>query len=117
MLFRSLWKSQMVLALGLANSQAAMEAQRSVTDMTNELLKKNAAMLKQGSIEIAKESERGIIDIVTLQKTNASLIETLTEVVKIQVDGREQRRQAEDKLVQMEGELKTRLLEIRNAEM
>lgn len=109
-----LWKSQMVLALGLANSQQAIEAQRAVTDMTNELLKKNAAALKQGTIEAARESERGIVDIETLQQTNRSLIETLDEVVKIQSEGRQKRAAAEEELGKIEGELKQKLLEISN---
>ena len=108
-----LWKSQMVLALGLAHSQQAIEAQRAVTDMTNELLKKNAATLKQGTIAAAKESERGIVDIETLQQTNRSLIETLDEVVKIQNEGREKRAAAETELGRIEGELKQKLLELR----
>ncbi len=107
-----LWKSQMVLALGLANSQQAIQAQRAVTDMTNELLKKNAAALKMGTIEAAKESERGIVDIETLQQTNRSLIETLDEVLKIQSDGRQKRAAAEEELGKIEGELKQKLLEI-----
>ena len=107
-----LWKSQMVLALGLAHSQQAIEAQRAVTDMTNELLKKNAATLKQGTIAAAKESERGIVGIETLQQTNRSLIETLDEVVKIQNEGREKRAAAETELGRIEGELKAKLLEI-----
>ena len=107
-----LWKSQMVLALGLAHSQQAIEAQRAVTDMTNDLLKKNAAMLKQGTIEAAKESERGIVDIETLQQTNRNLIETLDEVVQIQKDGRAKRAAAEAELGRIEGELKAKLLEV-----
>lgn len=107
-----LWKSQMVLALGLANSQQAIEAQRAVTDMTNELLKKNAAALKMGTIEAAKESERGIVDIETLQETNRSLIETLDEVMKIQSEGRQKRAAAEEELGRIEGELKQKLLDI-----
>ncbi len=107
-----LWKSQMVLALGLAHSQQAIEAQRAVTDMTNELLRKNAAALKQGTIEAAKESERGIVDIETLQQTNRSLIETLDEVVKIQNEGRQKRAAAEVELGRIEGELKAKLLEM-----
>ena len=109
-----LWKSQMVLALGLAHSQQAIEAQRAVTDMTNELLKKNAATLKQGTIAAAKESERGIVDIETLQQTNRSLIETLDEVVKIQNEGREKRAAAETELGRIEGELRQKMLEINN---
>ncbi|WP_249300861.1 toxic anion resistance protein [Feifania hominis] len=108
-----LWKSQMVLALGLAHSQQAMQAQRAVTDMTNEMLKKNAEMLKTGSIETAKESERGIVDIETLRQTNQSLISTLDEVLKIQQEGREKRRAAEQELTMIEGELKAKLLELR----
>ncbi len=107
-----LWKSQMVLALGLAHSQQAIEAQRAVTDMTNELLKKNAAALKQGTIAAAKESERGIVDIETLQQTNRSLIETLDEVVKIQAEGRQKRAAAEVELGRIEGELKAKLLDM-----
>ncbi len=109
-----LWKSQMVLALGIANSQAAMRAQREVTDMTNELLRKNAETLKTGSIETAKESERGLVDIETLTQTNQTLIETIDEVLKIQNDGREKRRAAEVELGRIETELKNKLLEIRN---
>ena len=107
-----LWKSQMVLALGLAHSQQAIDAQRAVTDMTNELLKKSAAALKQGTIEAARESERGIVDIETLQQTNRSLIETLDEVVKIQTEGRAKRVAAEAELGRIEGELKAKLLEM-----
>jgi uncharacterized protein YaaN involved in tellurite resistance len=107
-----LWKSQMVLALGIAHSQKAMEAQREVTDMTNELLKKNADMLKIGTIETAKESERGVVDLETLQHTNQRLIETLDEVLKIQNDGRARRQQAEAELGKIEGQLKQKLLEI-----
>ena len=107
-----LWKSQMVLALGMAHSQRAMEAQREVTDMTNELLRKNADMLKTGTIETARESERGIVDVETLQHTNLRLIETLDEVLKIQNDGRAGRLQAEAELGRIEGQLKQKLLEI-----
>lgn len=107
-----LWKSQMVLALGLAHSQQAIEAQRAVTNMTNELLRKNAAALKQGTIAAARESERGIVDIETLQQTNRSLIETLDEVVKIQNEGRQKRAAAEVELGRIEGELKAKLLEM-----
>ncbi|MGI6337557.1 MAG: toxic anion resistance protein [Eubacteriales bacterium] len=108
-----LWKSQMLLALGLENSRRAMEAQRAVSDMTNELLKKNAEALKLGSIETAKEAERGIIDIETLRQTNQSLISTLDEVMKIQDDGRAKRRAAEAELVKIEDELKAKLLTLR----
>ena len=107
-----LWKSQMVLALGLAHSQQAIEAQQAVSEMTNALLRKNAETLKQGTIAAAKESERGIVDIETLQATNRSLIETLDEVVKIQKDGKEKRAAAEVELGRIEGELKAKLLEI-----
>ena len=109
-----LWKSQMVLALGLAHSQQAIEAQRAVTDMTNELLKKNAAALKTGTIEAAKESERGIVDIETLQATNKSLIETLDELNKIQTEGRAKRVAAEQELTRIEDELKQKMMEIRS---
>lgn len=109
-----LWKSQMVLALGLAHSQQAMQAQRAVTDMTNDLLRKNADMLKMGTIETAKESERGIVDIETLKHTNQALISTLDEVVKIQEEGRQKRRDAEVELSRIEGELKQKLLDLRH---
>ena len=107
-----LWKSQMVIALGLHHSQQAIKAQQAVDEMTNSLLKKNAEQLKQATIETAKESERGIIDIETLRHTNQQLITTLDEVIKIQDDGREKRRQAEDELAKIEGELKAKLLDI-----
>lgn len=109
-----LWKSQMVLALGLEHSTEAMKAQSAVSEMTNQLLKKNAETLKMGSIGVAKESERGIIDIETLKQTNQSLISTLDEVMKIQDEGREKRRHAEQELARIEGELKTKLLDIRS---
>ena len=108
-----LWKSQMVLALGLAHSQQAMQAQRAVTDMTNELLRKNADALKMGSIETAKEAERGVVDIETLKHTNEQLISTLDEVKRIQDEGREKRRAAEAELGRIEGELKEKLLQVR----
>ncbi len=107
-----LWKSQMVLALGLHHSQQAMQAQREVNDLTNELLKKNAEKLKQGSIDVARESERGIVDIETLKATNQSLIETLEEVQNIQAEGRQKRQEAEVELGRIEDELKQKLLEI-----
>lgn len=107
-----LWKSQMVLAVGVNHSSQAAKAQREVTDMTNELLRKNAEVLKTATIETAKESERGIVDIETLKTTNQSLITTLDEVVKIQTEGREKRRAAEQELARMEGELKQKLLEM-----
>lgn len=107
-----LWKSQMVLALGIQHSHDAMAAQRSVTEMTNELLKKNAETLKMGTINTAKESERGIVDLETLKHTNQSLIETLDEVVKIQDEGKQKRLEAEKELQRIEGELKQKLLDI-----
>ena len=109
-----LWKNQMVLALGIAHSQQAMQAERAVTDATNKLLKKNAATLKQGTIEIAKESERGIVDIETLQQTNKQLIETLDELNKIRADGKAKRANAEQELGRIEGELRQKMLEINN---
>ncbi|MBR5207032.1 MAG: toxic anion resistance protein [Erysipelotrichaceae bacterium] len=108
-----LWKSQMVLALGLNHSKEAMEAQREVTQMTNTLLKKNAEVLKMATIETAKESERGVVEIETLQYTNQSLIETLEEVAQIQAEGRQKRQAAEAELARIEGELKDKLLDIR----
>lgn len=108
-----LWKSQMVLALGVTHSQQAAQAQREVTDMTNELLRKNAQTLKMATIETAKESERGIVDIETLKATNESLISTLDEVMKIQEEGRQKRRDAEVELGRIEEELKQKLLQIR----
>ena len=107
-----LWKSQMLLAIGMHHAQEAMEAQRNVTDVTNELLRKNAETLKAGSVEIAKEAERGIVDIETLQHTNQNLIETLEEVQQIQTEGRARRRDAEVELVRIEGELKQKLLDL-----
>ena len=109
-----LWKSQMVIAMGLAHSQQAMEAQREVTNMTNELLRKNADALKTATIETAKESERGIVDIETLKHTNEQLISTLDEVIKIQEEGRRKRAEAEAELGRLEGELKAKLLDIRS---
>ena len=108
-----LWKSQMVLALGLEHSRQATAAQRSVTNMTNELLKKNADTLKMGTIETAREAERSVVDIETLQHTNQQLIETLDEVMKIQTDGSQKRKEAEVELGRIEGELKQKLLELR----
>ena len=107
-----LWKSQMVLALGMANAQKAMEAQRNVANVTNELLKKNAEALKVGTTEIAREAERGIVDIETLEQTNRLLIETMEEVRQIQVEGSERRRSAEVELGRIEGELKQKLLDM-----
>ena len=109
-----LWKSQMVLALGVEHSSQAARAQRQVTDMTNELLRKNAATLKQATIETAKESERGIVDMETLKITNESLISTLDEVLKIQQEGRAKRQEAEGEIRRIEGELKQKLLQISN---
>ena len=106
-----LWKSQMVLALGIAHSEQAVRAQREVTDMTNELLRKNAEALKMATVETARESERGIVDIETLKYTNESLISTLDEVLQIQVEGRQKRIEAEEELAKIEGELKAKLLQ------
>lgn len=103
----------MVLALGIAHSTEAANAQRKVTDLTNELLKKNAEALHMASVETAKESERGIVDIETLKKTNADLIQTLDDVMRIQKEGRIKRQQAEVEMQRMEAELKSKLLEIR----
>ena len=108
-----LWKSQMVLALGIAHSTEAAQAQRQVTDLTNELLRKNAETLHTATVETARESERGIVDIETLQKTNADLIQTLDEVIRIQQEGHEKRLAAEAEMRRMENELKDKLLEIR----
>lgn len=108
-----LWKNQMVLSLGIANSQRAIQAQREVTNVTNELLKKNAEMLKMNTITVAQESERGIVDIETLQQTNASLIETLDSVRQIQEEGAQKRHAAEAELTRIENELKAKLLELR----
>lgn len=108
-----LWKSQMVLALGIAHSAEAAQAQRRVTDITNELLRKNAETLHMATVETAKESERGIVDLETLQKTNADLIQTLDDVMRIQMEGRQKRQAAEMEMHRMEEELKRKLLEIR----
>ena len=109
-----LWKSQIVIALGLARSQQALKAQTAVTNMTNELLKKNAEMLKMGTIETAKEAERGIIDITTLAKTNQDLIDTITEVMAVQNEGRKNRIDAEKQLLVLESQLKQKLLELKD---
>ncbi len=109
-----LWKSQMVLALGIAHSTEAAQAQRQVTDLTNELLKKNAQALHMASVETAKESERGIVDIETLKQTNQDLISTLDDVLKIQKEGRTKRQQAEMEMRRMEADLKNKLLEIQH---
>ncbi|TGY69579.1 toxic anion resistance protein [Enterorhabdus sp. NM05_H27] len=108
-----LWKSQMLLALGLANNEAALKAQSAVTDMTNELLRKNAEKLKQSTVEVARESERGIVDIETLKATNENLIQTFDEVMKIQAEGRAKRAEAEVEMRRMEAELRQKLLEVR----
>ena len=108
-----LWKSQMVLSLGLEHSRQATAAQNAVTNMTNQLLQKNADMLKMGTIETAKEAERSVVDIQTLQHTNQQLISTLDEVMKIQQDGAQKRKEAELELGRIEGELKQKLLELR----
>ncbi len=110
-----LWKNQMVLSLGIQDSAKAMQAQRKVTDMTNQLLQKNADMLKMATVETARESERGIVDIETLKHTNESLISTLDEVLQIQTEGAQKRREAEAELRKIEGELKQKLLESRKA--
>ena len=109
-----LWKNQMVLALGIAHSTEAAAAQRQVTDVTNALLKQNAEKLHLASVETAKEAERGIVDIETLKQTNAKLIQTLDDVMKIQAEGRTQRLAAEQEMLRMENDLKTKLLQIRN---
>ena len=108
-----LWKSQMVLALGMENNRRATEAQSEVTNATNDLLRKNAEMLKMGTIATAKEAERSIIDIETLQHTNQQLISTLDEVMRIQTEGAQKRKEAEAELGRIEGELKQKLMELR----
>ncbi|MGN1015429.1 MAG: toxic anion resistance protein [Faecousia sp.] len=111
-----LWKNQMVLALGIAHSTEAAQAQRQVTDITNALLKQNAEKLHMASVETAKEAERGIVDIETLKKTNAELIQTLDDVMKIQAEGRTQRLAAEAEMAKMENDLKVKLLQIRDGQ-
>ena len=108
-----LWKSQMVLALGMEHARKATAAQSAVSEMTNELLQKNAELLKQDSVDIAREAERSIIDIETLQHTNEQLISTLDEVMQIQKDGAQKRKEAEAELRRIEGELKAKLTELR----
>lgn len=108
-----LWKNQMVLAMGMAHAQQAMEAQREVTDLTNELIKKNAEQLKSGTVAIAQENERGIIDLETVQHANEQLIATLDEVIRIQDEGREKRRNAENELGNIEAELRQKLLDVK----
>lgn len=110
-----LWKSQMILALSMHHSQQAVQAQRKVTDLTNDLLTKNSEKLKMGTIEIAKESERGIVDMETLQQTNRNLIDTLDEVRQIQVEGSKRRQEASVELSKIEGELKQKLIEVGNS--
>ena len=107
-----LWKNQMVLALGITNAKRTLEQQKAVSNLTNEMLVKNSETLKQGSIDIAKESERAIVDVETLKKTNRDLIETLDTVIKIHEDGRVKRAQAEEELQNIEKELKEKILEI-----
>ena len=109
-----LWKNQMVLALGISHSTEAAQAQRQVTDVTNALLKQNAEKLHMASVETAKEAERGIVDIEVLKKTNAELIQTLDDVMKIQADGRAKRQAAETEMAKMENDLKVKLLQIRS---
>lgn len=106
-----MWKNQMVISLGLANSQRAMSAQKAVSDATNELMRKNAELLHMGSVAVAQEAERGIIDIETLKMTNQKLIDTITEVQKIQAEGREHRIQAQRDIEEMENNLKRLLLD------
>jgi uncharacterized protein YaaN involved in tellurite resistance len=108
-----LWKNQMVIALGLANSKNALEMQRRVTDMTNDLLKKNSEMLKQGSLDVARESERSIIFIETVQQTNKDLLDTIYGIIEIQEKGKQDRAAATMELVKIEDELKTALLATR----
>lgn len=107
-----LWKNQMVLAMSMYNSEQAMKSQRAVTDVTNQLLESNAKALHQGSVEVARESERGIVDLETLKKTNEELIKSLDEVRQIQAEGREKRVAAEEELAKIEGELKQKLLDM-----
>ena len=109
-----LWKSQMVLALGIEHGRQATAAQSAVTNMTNELLRKNAETLKMATIETAKEAERSVVDIETLKATNENLITTLDEVMKIQSEGKAKRAAAEQELGRIEGELKTKLMELRS---
>jgi uncharacterized protein YaaN involved in tellurite resistance len=108
-----LWKSQMVLALGLAHTENAMKAQRAVTDLTNNLLTKNAEKLHMATVETAKEAERGMVDIETLKHTNKLLIDTMDEVLQIQQQGKEKRRAAEQELATIEGELRAKIMEMR----
>jgi uncharacterized protein YaaN involved in tellurite resistance len=111
-----LWKNQMILALGIAHSSEAAQAQRQVTDITNALLQQNAKKLHMASVETARESERGIVDIETLKQTNAELIQTLDDVMKIQAEGRAKRLAAETEMAKMENDLKSKLLQLRNGD-
>ena len=108
-----LWKNQLVLALGINNAKQALGAQKAVTELTNDMLKKNSELLKQGSIQIAEESERAIVDIETLQKTNRDIIETLDRVIEIHENGRAKRAEAEQELVNIEKELKDKMIELK----
>ena len=110
-----LWKNQVVIALGLANSKSVLETQRKVTDLTNDMLKANSELLKQGTIEVAKESERAIVDVETLSKTNADIIETLDKILEIHTEGKKKRQEAEVELIKIESELKNKLLEVKIA--
>lgn len=110
-----LWKNQLVIAISLFRQKKALELQREVSNTTNEMLTKNSELLKQGSVDVAKETERGIVDIETLKKVNADLISTIDETLKIQADGRQKRKQAEQELSQMEGDLKKRLQNVQSA--
>jgi len=108
-----LWKNQMVLALGINNAKQALETQQAVSNLTNDMLQKNSELLKQGTIEVAKESERAIVDVETLQKTNQDIIETLDNVIKIHEEGRQKRAQAEEQLKVIEKELKDKMINIK----
>ncbi len=108
-----LWKNQIVISLGLANAKTALETQRKVTDITNDMLKANSELLKQGTIEVAQESERAIVDVETLSKTNADIIETLDTVLQIHTEGKRKRQEAEIELAKIESELKNKLLEVK----
>ena len=110
-----LWKNQVVIALGLANSKTVLETQRKVTDLTNDMLKANSELLKQGTIEVTKESERAIVDVETLSKTNADIIETLDKILEIHTEGKKKRQEAEVELIKIESELKNKLLEVKIA--
>lgn len=109
-----LWKNQIVIALGITHAKSALDAQKAVTDLTNEMLKKNSETLKQGTIDIAKESERAIVDIETLQKTNEDIIDTLNELIEIHENGSKARKEAEVELQNIESRLKEKLLEVKS---